>query len=219
MERKEYRKRLCITNIAIYKNNNKRVDYWDNIERNILDLINNAPVSNEDAYILYAKYYYERQYYEEAIRYFWYILDNCPNKKEQCLYGLMKSYIMQKDYYNALECLNSLIEEMVNNKREDVADFGLVEAVLAYLNEYDVDIETDPTTYLYSKFEDEFIIKKYSELLDFVIGEDFSNAQTKARELGAYRKDKSLEIDFLPLYSLINACVKKQKQNMALELK
>lgn len=219
MEQKEYRKRLNILKNSIYKIDNKTSIFWDNIEKNILYLINNAPQSNEDAYILYAKYYYERQYYRKSTDCFWYILDNCPNRKEQCFYGLLKNYIMQKDYDNAFNCLSSLKEEMTRQGREKEVDFGLIEALLGYLNEYDVDVEIDPTMYLYSKFEDEYVLKKYLELLDYVVDQDFSSAQTIAKELNVYRKDKKLEIDFFLLCVLINACVKKKKENISLELK
>ena len=219
MEQKEYRQRLAITTNAIYSKSNKTEYNWKNIENYIIKLIDNAPESNEDAYLLYAKYFYERQNYNKSLEYFWYILDNCPNKKEQSLYGLTKNYIMQKDYYYAFNCLSSLKEEMARNERVNKADFGIVEALLAYLNEYDVDLETEPTMYLYSKIEDEFIVKKYSKLLDYVVDQDFGNAQTIAKELNIYTKDKKIAIDFLPLCRLINACVKKKKQNISLELK
>lgn len=57
--------------------------------------------------------------------------------------------------------------------------------------------------FLYSKFEDEYVLKKYLELLDYVV-------QTIAKELDVYRKVKTLEIDFFLLCVLIKACVKKK---------
>lgn len=215
MEKREYRKYLTITKKMIYDDHDKTNSRWDFIEKNILYLIDNAPFTNEDAYLLYAKYNYERNFYSASIDSFLYVLDNYPQKRRQCLYGLIKSYIMAQNYYDAFSCLTSLKEKIVNIE----SDFGIVEALLAYLNDYDVDLEVDPSIYLYSKINDENVKTKYSLLLDSVIELDFNNAFVLAEELNIYSRQNKLEIDFMLLCELLNACIKKQKENTTLEFK
>lgn len=219
MEQKYYRRRLRTVLNEIYKDSDRTEIGWKYVEKDILYLIDNAKESNEDAYVLYAKYFYERKFYKRSVEYFLYILSNCPNKKEQCLYGLMKNYILLENYNEAFNCLLALKEFMVTNNRENVADFGFIEALLGFLNEENVNLEVEPSRYMYSKIEDEQVLISYSEILDSVIELDFDNASNKCQELNNFVKQNKLEFDFLPLCMLLNACAKKQKQNMSLELK
>lgn len=127
------------------------------------------------------------------------------------LYDFMNNFIMEKNYYEANNCLDELKKELINIKFENDYDFGIIEALLAYLNDCNANLFVSPLVYLYSKIEDEDILTKYSTLLDYVIDLDFSNAIILANELNAFVKEKGLEIDFTLLCFLLNACIKKQK--------
>lgn len=214
MKQKEYLHKIKLTKYLIYKSTDKTDNRWNFLEENILYLINNAPKSNEDAYLLYAKFQYERNRYKESIDNYSYVLDNYPNKRKQCLYGLMKNYIMLNDYYSAFYCLDALKGKIDNDKE---ADFGLIKALLAYLNNYDVDLSVEPLVYLYSKLEDKFILTKYSLLLDYVIELDFDNSYIIAGELNNYVKQKGFDIDFKPLCILLKDC--RIKKTETIELK
>lgn len=127
------------------------------------------------------------------------------------LYDFMNDFIKKKNYYEANNCLYELKKELINIKFENDYDFGLIEALLAYLNDCNANLFVSPLVYSYYKIEDEDILNKYSALLDYVIDLDFSNAIILANELNILVKEKGLEIDFTSLCFLLNACLKKQK--------